>query len=288
MWVPEVGEIDRPLGVIDGKLIMRQEIDPYTIAEGQEDPHEKYPITDDMSVEEMNEAMRKRDEMYQKIAAAKTPIRKIYAVDLATRQCTDVFSFDKDADTYRFVVGENRIWWITETGAVGWVTMDGTTGTLDLQWPEGLEQAYAGNGSDPEDQFTIKPERITQGKMVFSMSLPMKEIPFLGRVCPGDERYAVDLESGVVTPLPQNFIWDGFACPVTLWAETPEGFLLNYTMDRTKQVVQGPGGSVEDYGYRPRLGIATYEDFFAGKKNWDEIRIDCDLNNSPLFLEHNM
>lgn len=285
LWIPEVGDIDRPLGVIDGKLIVRQEINPYMISEGEEDPNEKYPITDDMTIEEMNEAMHKRDEMYQEIAAAKSTDRKIYAVDLNTRQCTDVFNFDIDVENYSFIVEDDRIWWIADNGTVGWVALDGTTGTLPLQWPEGLEQAYAGNTD--EEKPDIQLEWVTDNKMIFTVSQPIVDLPLLGRGCPGQYRYSIDLESGFVTMLPQNFVWDGVTYPGFLWAETPEGFLVNYTVEHVKQMSQYAGDPTENDGYSPRLGLISYEDFFAGKNAWEEIQIDCDLGVNQAFLDRN-
>lgn len=277
LWVPELSKLDVILGALDHKLIVSKGVDPYKPGPGQEDPLEKYPITDDMTMEEMEEAMAKRDQMYQEFAASKPTMETLYTIDVNTQKCEELCTWDSAAEPrYDLFVGKNRLWWVTKDAQLGWLDLDGNTGTVNVQWPEDLKEAYANNS--PEEKVFVIPEWETCGKLIVNLPQPVTEDPNNGRGSYGSDRYAIDLESGAVTALPQHYLDLTYESPVNLWAETGKGFLVNYAVEYGKVQDSFMGNDAAS----PRLGLISYEDFFAGENAWQEIQLECKLDVYPV------
>lgn len=259
--------------VWNGKLVLYQYV---PVLEGPA-PEELFPLTENMSDQEMEDVFQKRQDLWDEIW--NDPDRPIHLslLDPATGEIQTLQEW-KNAETssriFRVEPEKNKLWWLTQKGEAGWLDTTGMTGTLDLQWPEEVVNAY--QDAQPEDPFTLKQVRILDGQMLFTMTDPCSDGQW-GRESSGETRYALDLATGQVRALPQKFI-SYVPIPVQIWGQSPNDFVVQFAENAAQISNTDADGNIwDEAGVRPCVGLISHEELLAGKSNYREIQIDCAL-----------
>lgn len=221
--------------------------------------YEQHNITKDTPVEEVQRIYAESE---------RTPTRWLIAINPADGHFTELMQWEQQDDTARkFLTGEDRIWWMTQGGEIGWVKLDGTTGVLDVQWPAELQ--------NPEQDMWSHTDafRIVQGKLLVQPQFTDEDAHSKTK-----RQYAIDLETGAVEPIVMEYVANDCRRPVLIVEASEKGLLViqQETMEKAEKVY-GDGTVVDDV-YRPNLALISYEDFFSGKPDYRSIQVECDLN----------
>lgn len=221
---------------------------------------EEHNITSDTPADEVNR-------IYEE--AERTPTRWLLAINPVDGKFTELMQWEDEGDSVRtFLADEDRVWWLTQGGEIGWVKLDGTTGTLDVQWPEELQNPEPNLWSDPCGL------KLVQGKLLVKPQFMEDDAHSQMK-----RQYAIDLDSGVVQPITMEYVALDGRCPVSV-VEALEDNLLVLRQEKVEKVEKAYyGETILDEVYRPSLALISCEDFFAGKPDYQDIQITCDLDS---------
>lgn len=165
-----------------------------------------------------------------------------------------------DADPARsFAVDGDRILWMAESGAAGWLKPDGSSGQVSLEWP-----------------FTVG---TGEGEKLVSLDsrMPVLDGKLLVNVTGWDtdmvtDRYALDPETGSLTPLPLSYMAGEVKRPLDLAAVVGDKVLCTFAVNYLPvSSVAEDGTAVEMEQAQARIGLLSLSDFFAGNPNYEEI-----------------
>lgn len=222
--------------------------------------YEKNTITKDTPADEVQRIYEESE---------RTPTRWLIAINPTDGHFTELIQWEQEGDTARnFLTDEDRVWWLTQGGEIGWIKLDGTTGVLDVQWPAELKNP------EPDMFLNAAGLRIVQGKLLVQPQFIEDEAHSKMK-----SQYAIDLETGEVAPIAMEYIAYDCRRPVSIVEESEKGLLViqQETVEKAEKVY-GDGTVVDDV-YRPSLALISHEDFFNGNPDYQSIQISCDLDS---------
>lgn len=181
---------------------------------------------------------------------------RLYATD---GSCTDLMDWT-DADPARsFGVDGDRILWMDESGAAGWLKPDGSSGQVSVEWP-----------------FTVG---TGEGEKLMNLDsrMPVLDGQLLVNVTGWDtemvtDRYALDPETGSLTSLPLSYMAGEVKRPLDLAAVVGDKVLCTFAVNYVPvSSVAEDGTAAEMEQAQARIGLLSLSDFFAGNPNYEEI-----------------
>lgn len=181
---------------------------------------------------------------------------RLYATD---GSYTDLMSWT-DADPARsFAVDGDRILWMAESGAAGWLKTDGSSGQVSVEWPFTV-------GSGDEEKLVNLDSRmpVLDGKLLVNATGWHTEMV--------TDRYALDPETGTLTPLPLSYMAGEVKRPLDLAAVVGDKVLCTFAVNYLPvSSVAEDGTAVEMEQAQARIGLLSLADFWAGNPNYEEI-----------------
>lgn len=198
-------------------------------------------------------------------SGAGTRYLRLYSTD---GSYTDLMEWT-DADPARsFAVDGDRILWLDEGGAAGWVKTDGTSHTVTVDWPFTV-------GTGQEENLLSLDARLPA---LDGMLLPnaLSYDPETGFIT--TDRYALDPDTGALTPLPLSYMVESMERPIDLAAVAGDKVLCTFAMNwEPTSYVNEDGVPMEELQGSARIGLLSLEDFWAGNPNYEEITCACPM-----------
>lgn len=158
-----------------------------------------------------------------------------------------------------FAISGSRVWWLDSLGAVGFAEADGSSGTLEVQWPQ--EVLQPGESNTFEDTL-----QILQGHLVIThlYSEALDKPPLY-------TRYTVDLSSGEVHEIPLYYVYNGLRMPIETAAGNSRALFVHiFTEAQDTNEVGIYGIPVQSQTVSHRYGMISHEDFLAGRPQYRE------------------
>lgn len=165
-----------------------------------------------------------------------------------------------DADPARsFGVDGDRILWMDENGAAGWLKPDGSSGQVSVEWPFAVG---TGEGEKLVNLDSRVP--VLDGQLLVNATGYDTDIV--------TDRYALDPETGTLAPLPLSYMAGELKRPLDLAAVVGDKVLCTFAVTYTPvSSVAEDGTAVETEQACARIGLLSLTDFFAGNPNYEEI-----------------
>lgn len=195
-------------------------------------------------------------------SGAGTRYLRLYATD---GSFTDLMTWT-DADPARsFGVDGDRILWMDEGGGAGWLKPDGSSGQVAVSWPFTVGTA--------QDQYLINLDSrmpVLDGKLLVKATSVSTDIVV--------NRYALDPDTGALTPLSLSYMAGEVEQPIELAAVTGDQVLCTFAMNwEPAGYVTPEGVNVEADRAASRIGLLSLSDFWADAPNYREITCSMPL-----------
>lgn len=195
-------------------------------------------------------------------SGAGTRYLRLYATD---GSFTDLMTWT-DADPARsFAVDGDRILWMDENGGAGWLKPDGSSGQVAVSWPFTVGTA--------QDQYLINLDSrmpVLDGKLLVKATSVSTDIVV--------NRYALDPDTGALTPLSLSYMAGEVEQPIELAAVTGDQVLCTFAMNwEPAGYVTPEGVNVEADRAASRIGLLSLSDFWADAPNYREITCSMPL-----------
>ena len=189
-------------------------------------------------------------------SGAGTRYLRLYSTD---GSYTDLMEWT-DADPARsFGVDGDRILWMDESGAAGWLKPDGSSGQVSVDWP-----FTVGTGEGEKLVSLDSRMPVLDGQLMVNATGYDTDIV--------TDRYALDPETGTLTPLPLSYMAGELKRPLDLAAVVGDKVLCTFAVTYTPvSSVAEDGTAVEMEQACARIGLLSLADFFAGNPNYEEI-----------------
>lgn len=173
---------------------------------------------------------------------------------------TDLMSWT-DADPARsFGVDGDRILWMDESGSAGWLKPDGSSGQVSVTWP-----FTVGTGEGEKLMSLDSRMPVLDGQLLVNATGAGTDLV--------TDRYALDPESGTLTPLPLSYMAGEMKRPLDLAAVAGDKVLCTFAVNYLPVSTASADGTVlEIEQAEARIGLLSLRDFFAGSPNYEEIR----------------
>lgn len=165
-----------------------------------------------------------------------------------------------DADPARsFAVDGDRILWLDEGGSAGWLKPDGSSGQVSVEWP-----FTVGTGEGEKLMNLDSRMPVLDGQLLVSATGLGTEMV--------TDRYALDPETGSLTPLPLSYMAGEVKRPLDLAAVVGDKVLCTFAVNYLPvSSVAEDGTAVEMEQAQARIGLLSLADFWAGNPNYEEI-----------------
>lgn len=165
-----------------------------------------------------------------------------------------------DADPARsFAVDGDRILWLDEGGSAGWLKPDGSSGQVSVEWP-----FTVGTGEGEKLMNLDSRMPVLDGQLLVSATGLGTEMV--------TDRYALDPETGSLTPLPLSYMAGEVKRPLDLAAVVGDKVLCTFAVNYVPvSSVAEDGTAVEMEQAQARIGLLSLADFWAGNPNYEEI-----------------
>ena len=219
--------------------------------------------TEDMPWEEIRERMAAYDAEMAKVTGKFRVTR--CSVDTGEEQVVDAWTSNYGSAGRTLYWELDRLYWFDceEPGPLHWVTADGQTGELAVDWPQEVTQWQG-------DLYINLECRILLDKMLLTVCETQGTDPVVSR-------YALDLETGTLQEIPLQYVANATQQPVSIEGQGENCLAVIFE----EQVQMGtyldtdgmPATSMETHR---RYGLISTEDFLAGIPNYREIQMDME------------
>lgn len=216
-----------------------------------------------MPWEEIRERMAAYDAEMAKVTGKFRVTR--CSVDTGEEQVVDAWTSNYGSAGRTLYWELDRLYWFDceEPGPLHWVTADGQTGELAVDWPQEVTQWQG-------DLYINLECRILLDKMLLTVCETQGTDPVVSR-------YALDLETGTLQEIPLQYVANATQQPVSIEGQGENCLAVIFE----EQVQMGtyldtdgmPATSMETHR---RYGLIGTEDFLAGIPNYREIQMDME------------
>lgn len=191
----------------------------------------------------------------------------VYNVDTQEERPLPVKALQNSTEIAEFFWAGEKLLWVTpyKPGPINWVDLDGSCGEIPVQWPQDVLEEY--QLQDRISNFYCEIAETAQEKIVLDMSLSSDQSE---RYC----RYEVNAADGSLKQLKLSYTDpSGAQKPLQILEKTRDSFYVqmeqrleyNTSIQENGSVVTEPHGTT-------RFGFITFEDFFADKPNYREVK----------------
>lgn len=172
---------------------------------------------------------------------------------------TDLMDWTGADPARSFGVDGDRILWMDEGGNAGWLKPDGSSGQVRVAWPFAVG---TGEGEKLVGLYDRMP--VLDGQLLLTVAGWDTDLVI--------DRYALDPETGTLTPLPLAYMAEERKIPLDLAAVAGDKVLCTFAVNYVPvSSVAEDGTPLEAEQAESRIGLLSLSDFFAGNPNYEEI-----------------